>query len=84
MDKVGENARRAADLVGNLGRRSACLCRAGTEDLRGAGDLPTRARAEIWSFDGAAQVIGGASATLPTAGVHVSGSEEGSMWDDDG
>ena len=38
-------------MVGNLGRQSACLCRAGTEDLRGAGDLPTRAHAENSACD---------------------------------
>jgi hypothetical protein len=35
-----ENARGAAVLVGNQGRQSARRCRAGTGDLRGAGDFP--------------------------------------------
>src|SRR5262245_9400219 len=42
---------RTADMVGNLGCQSACLCRAGTGDLRGAGDLPTRAHAENSACD---------------------------------
>jgi len=40
--KVEENARTAADMTGKLDRQSACRCRAGTGDLRGGGDLPTR------------------------------------------
>jgi hypothetical protein len=36
------DARGPAVMVGNRGRQSACRCRAGTGDLRGAGDLLTR------------------------------------------
>ena len=45
-------ARNAADMVGNLGRQSACRCRAGTGDLRGAGDLPTLTHADVGQWSG--------------------------------
>jgi len=43
---VDASAHGTADMVGNLGRQSGVVTRAGTDDLRGDGDLPTRAHAQ--------------------------------------
>ena len=43
---VDASAQGTADMVGNLGRQSGVVTRAGTDDLRGGGDLPTRAHAQ--------------------------------------
>ena len=39
-------------LFGNLGRPSVCPCRAGTGDLRGAGDLPTLTHTDVGQWSG--------------------------------
>ena len=46
MKKISKNAHSPADLGGNLGSHGSCRYRAGTSDLCGTDDLPTRAHAD--------------------------------------
>src|SRR5262245_43607748 len=57
-------------MVGSLGCQNACLCRAGTGDLRGAGDLPTRAHAENSASSVCIRMPKNAQNCTPPPGAH--------------